>query len=224
MTRLVIALLAMLLFSQTASGQVAVQLPVQGRFSVNTSVSVPDRGTAHLGSIGRAGESRSSFGPFYRGSSIGLFRDHSGVSTSVFIQDLREMDRMILEGNTPASQKLTGRGMQAYTRFMARDRALKARRAMLAKSKSPSTTKPAAPKEDKGLKFLQLGRRAIQRGKATVARMHFKMALKYGSPAAATELAKLDKPAQAPLVSSKPLVGAPAPTVAPKKSQVVSSK
>ena len=88
---------------------ITVQQPAFGRFSVGTTVSVPDRGSAFLGRVARAGEGRKSFGPFVRGSSVGLFREHSGVSAGVYIHDLREMDAYLLnQGRTTTG--LSGRG------------------------------------------------------------------------------------------------------------------
>lgn len=79
-------------------GQLTVQQPVIQSTGGQFAVSVPDRGGIHLGSISRAGESRNSCGfPFTRGSSVGRFTTHSSMSAHVWIHDLREMDRMILD-------------------------------------------------------------------------------------------------------------------------------
>ena len=94
-------LLACALSSTEASnafGQLTVQQPVIQSIGGQFAVSVPDRGGIHLGSISRAGESRNSYGfPFTRGSSVGRFTTHSSMSAHVWIHDLREMDRMILD-------------------------------------------------------------------------------------------------------------------------------
>jgi hypothetical protein len=81
-----------------AFAQVTVQQPVIGTFGGNFSVMVPDRGATLLGSVGSAGESRSSYGlPFLRGSSIGRFTNHRSMWAHSRIIDLNEMDRMVLE-------------------------------------------------------------------------------------------------------------------------------
>jgi len=79
-------------------GQLSIQQPVIQSTGGHFAVSVPDRGGLLLGSVGRAGESRKSFGfPFTRGSSVGRFTQHSSMSAHVWIHDLREMDRQVLE-------------------------------------------------------------------------------------------------------------------------------
>ena len=81
-----------------AQAQLSVQQPVIQSTGGHFAVSVPDRGGIHLGSVSRAGESRSSYGfPFTRGSSVGRYTQHSSMSAYVWIHDLREMDRLILE-------------------------------------------------------------------------------------------------------------------------------
>ena len=79
-------------------GQLTIQQPVIQSTGGQFAVSVPDRGGVLLGSVSRAGESRSSYGfPFTRGSSVGRFAEHSSMTSHVWIHDLREMDRLILE-------------------------------------------------------------------------------------------------------------------------------
>jgi hypothetical protein len=85
-------------FASEVFGQLTVQQPVIQSTGGNFAVSVPDRGGLLLGSISRAGESRKSYGlPFTRGSSVGRFSQRSSLSSHVWIHDLREMDRVILE-------------------------------------------------------------------------------------------------------------------------------
>lgn len=85
-------------FTSKSFGQLTVQQPVIQSIGGNFSVSVPDRGGVLLGSISRAGESRKSYGlPFTRGSSVGRFSRRSGLSSHVWIHDLREMDRLVLD-------------------------------------------------------------------------------------------------------------------------------
>lgn len=79
-------------------GQLSIQQPVIQSTGGHFTVSVPDRGGVLLGSVSRAGESRKSYGfPFTRGSSVGRFAQHSSMSSHVWIHDLREMDRQVLE-------------------------------------------------------------------------------------------------------------------------------
>lgn len=85
-------------FGSESFGQLTIQQPVLQSTGGNFAVSVPDRGGILLGSVSRAGESRKSYGfPFSRGSSVGRFSQHTSMSSHVWIHDLREMDRMILD-------------------------------------------------------------------------------------------------------------------------------
>ncbi|MBI5758315.1 MAG: hypothetical protein HZA46_07345 [Planctomycetales bacterium] len=104
-TVLTASLLVMWL-AQSAESQVSVQLPRQSVFSVGTTVSVPDRGGVFLGGVSRVASSRSSngIGPLRSGSSVGFERSFSGASAHVFIHDLDEMDRMLL--NAPVDRGL----------------------------------------------------------------------------------------------------------------------
>jgi hypothetical protein len=74
-----------------------VQLPTFSRFTVQTTVSVPDGGTAYLGGIDRAIDSSVSrgIGPLRR-RGISSGRAASGVSVSATIIDHAEIDRAIL--------------------------------------------------------------------------------------------------------------------------------
>jgi hypothetical protein len=108
-----LGLVLTLLFSaaqvqQARAQAVSVQLPRQSVFSVGTTVSVPDRGGVFLGGVSRAASSRSSYGigPLRSGSSVGFERSFSGASAHVYIHDLDEMDRMLL--NTPVDRGLAG--------------------------------------------------------------------------------------------------------------------
>jgi hypothetical protein len=105
--------------------QITVQQPVFSRFSVATTVSVPDRGSALLGGISRAGDSRTSFGPFPSGQSVGGFREHAGVTAHAWIHDFAEMDRLLLEEGARASAaanapRLAGNAEPAYQSLLAR--------------------------------------------------------------------------------------------------------
>jgi hypothetical protein len=85
----------------TASAQsITVQQPVVQTFSVDTVVTVPDRGSTLLGSMSSAGDSRSQYGfnPF--GSSIGGYRNHSSAHATVYIHDFAAMDEALLNSGS----------------------------------------------------------------------------------------------------------------------------
>lgn len=84
-----------------------VQLPTFNTFSVMTTVSVPDRGGAYLGGIGRAYSGRNEHGvpivgklpfvgPVTGGRSIGSSVSGSGVSVHATIIDHEELDKAVL--------------------------------------------------------------------------------------------------------------------------------
>jgi hypothetical protein len=131
-------------FSQECFGQLSVQQPVIQSTGGNFAVSVPDRGGILLGSISRAGVSRKSYGfPFLRGSSVGGFSQHSSLSAHVWIHDLREMDRMILEMAETDPQ-----GLQAETSAAARRAGLawssyQPRRGVSVDERSPARLQPS---------------------------------------------------------------------------------
>ena len=80
-------------FSQT------VQLPTVGSFSLETSVGVPDQGSAYLGSS-RSGSSRQDMrGPL--NSAYGSSMSAAGASVHTTIIDLDELDRMIRSQTSP---------------------------------------------------------------------------------------------------------------------------
>lgn len=94
-----------------------VQLPTFNTFSVMTTVSVPDRGGAYLGGIGRAYSGRNEngvpiigklpfVGPITGGRAIGSSTTSSGVSVHATIIDHEELDRAVLA--EAASRRGTG--------------------------------------------------------------------------------------------------------------------
>ncbi len=160
--------------------QVAVQQPVVATNSVRTTVSVPDRGSALLGGVSSAQSGRSSYGPLRSGSSIGLSRSASSVSTSVYIHDLRAMDEALLNSvpDSPAPSAIRGGSRMPPVE------------AVRAEVASPA---------EKALKFEQLAKQAEAAGKLGVAKLHWQVAAKYGSKLADVKLA--DAPTASSTVS-----------------------
>ena len=124
MRRVHAACMAIVLWPAMAVAQeITVQQPVVGVHGAQTSISVPDRGTAFLGGVSRAGASRSSYGPLRSGTSTGMFRDRSSFSVSVQIIDLQAMDEAMLE-EARASRRdaspLSGQAGHAYQSLLDR--------------------------------------------------------------------------------------------------------
>ena len=150
--------------------QVTVQQPVVATNSVRTTVSVPDRGSALLGGVGSAQSARSSYGPLRSGSSIGLSRSASSMSTSVYIHDLRAMDEALLN-SVPASPSPSS--IRGGSRMP---------------SGEADRVDAASPAE-KAMKFERLARQAEAAGRSGVAKLHWQVAAKYGSKLASEKLA-----------------------------------
>lgn len=174
-----LTLVLTILVAQTVQAQnIAVQQPVLQDFSVDTTVTVPDRGTALLGSVrsGAAGRTSYGFGPFRNGNSRGYNLSGSSVTSSVSIHDLRAMDEALLATAEPSTTAVH-RWEAALARRHAADRATEPAR--------------ASPEQDldKRLKFERLARAAEASRKMSLAMAYWKAAAKYGSPTAAEKIA-----------------------------------
>lgn len=104
--------------TSVASAQ-AVQLPTFRYFSVDTTVSVPDRGSAYMGGVNRAssGSTSSGFGPLRNrasGSSVGA----AGVSVHATIIDHEELDREVL---AEAARRRGGTAVSSAGQYVLRD-------------------------------------------------------------------------------------------------------
>lgn len=100
-----IVFLVPIAFPNTASAQgFLLQSPVFTQFSVNTTVSVPDRGGVMMGGVGRAADGRKSFGfgPTPYGSSLGREISNHSISSHVYITDFSELDPFLREKNRAA--------------------------------------------------------------------------------------------------------------------------
>lgn len=208
--RVILFFVAAFFMLQTTVDAQTIQQPVFGVTSVSTTVSVPDRGSALLGSISRAADSRRTygFGPFRPGSNRGSDRSHTSLSTSVFIHDLRAMDEAILNGTTDGNgaAHITGhpplrqtdhreyslRGLTSARRNDAvRETYSLNAQAVPPAQFTPAESTPAEPVESKADRYLRLGREAVAAGKLSVAKLHFRAAERNGSTAAVSELASL---------------------------------
>ena len=150
--------------------QVAVQQPGVGTNSVRTTVSVPDRGSALLGGVGSAQSARSSYGPLRSGTSTGLSRSASSMSTGVYIHDLRAMDEPLLNSVPDAPSPSTIRG----------------------ESRTPLTEAvrvDVVSAAEKVVKFERLAKQAEVAEKTGLAKLYWQVAAKYGSKLANEKLA-----------------------------------
>jgi hypothetical protein len=176
-----ISVVVLLLACQTSFGQVAVQQPVVANSSVNTTVSVPDGGTTFLGGTSSAQSGRSQYGPIRSGTSTGLSRQSTSMSASVRIIDLHEMDEAILRSRPIVS-----------------DRPRQMTSTVNSRRNNDRTTEPdsfdTVSPTVKVARSEQLALEAEKAGKTGVAKLHWKMAAKYGSKTAEKRLAELNSP------------------------------
>ena len=166
-----------LLPSQLAFAQQVVQQPVVSVTSVTTTVSVPDRGSAFLGGVSSAQSGRSQYGPLRSGTSAGLSRQATSISTSVTIHDLQAMDEALLNSGPPNSDSGRPSSRVLSDRFVTQN----------------SEITPGVLPAEKAAKFEQLARKAHEAGKRGVAKLHWQVAAKYGSKLAETRLAELSQ-------------------------------
>jgi hypothetical protein len=171
----------------------AVQLPTISSFGTNTTVTVPDRGSAYLGGINRAASGRNEFGvpllkglPLFRNRGIGMERSSASTNVSVYIHDFDAMDEYLL--GQPAR-----RFAQSYqpTRGTFAARAARDTGARPPEAQQPVPAGPAAMSvaelrtmhrreeeetAQKALEFFERGKKAETAGKLNVARIYYQMA------------------------------------------------
>jgi hypothetical protein len=167
----------LLLVDRTSFAQQVIQQPVVATTAVNTTVSVPDRGSALLGGVSSAQSGRAQYGPLRSGTNTGISRQATSISTHVYIHDLQAMDEAIL--NSGPSESSTSKSSIG---------------SRLVRSKGQEQpVDPIASPAEKASKFEQLARKADEAGKPGVAKLHWQVAAKYGSKLAETRLAELSR-------------------------------
>lgn len=149
--------------------QLVVQQPIVGTTSVSTSVAVPNGGRTFLGGVSTAQSARSRFGFGQPGSSLGLSRTSNSMSVGVTVIDLREMDEAILNSAPDQSEPASG-----FSRHAA---AISAPRAETPRE----PTRDVESTAERAAKFEQLAHKAETEKRPGVAKLHWKMAAKYGS-------------------------------------------
>ena len=175
---------------------VTVQQPVIGVNSVQTTVSVPDRGGMMVGGIGRSTFGSSPIPPFRPGTSFHAASEASTMGAGVWIHDLSAMDRAVLAGaERPGPQSDALRAARILRQQHAMRRSL---------PQAPPFQPSALPTErgERAERSYPLGVRAEQRGDVSVARLHLITAARYGSTAAEAKLAALSERAAAETASA----------------------
>ncbi|WP_310821123.1 hypothetical protein [Stratiformator vulcanicus] len=192
-----------------ASAQaISVQQPTFGIASVNTTVSVPDRGEAYLGGLKSARDSTGSSLPNGFGSRISRTRSSTAITVRPFIHDLHEMDRMILEDARHGTNHMSAYTKSAYDdptsyamsrRFRSGGVIAEGREREAADIKLADRSRARRDSGSKrdAARFIALGRKAAENGRVELARLHYRTAEELGAPEARQMLAELTAPSVA---------------------------
>lgn len=171
--------------------QFTVQQPSFQTFSVATTVSVPDRGSALLGGVGRAASGRINSGPLRTNTNTGRDVQGGSVTASVRIHDFAEMDRQVLSqaARSDRTARLPGQAEHAYNTLVGRHSQLQAAESVRLGSDGSDESATAQSAD----RYLRKGMTAKSEGKPEVARVWFRLAEKHGSTDATAELGKLNR-------------------------------
>lgn len=85
-----------------------VQLPTSRVFSLDTTVAVPDQGSAYLGGIGRSASSTSRRGPLSTSRAYGQSSTQGSASVTAKVINLEELDRELRIQTTPPQRATYG--------------------------------------------------------------------------------------------------------------------
>ncbi len=171
--------------------EIRIQQPIVQQFSTGTTVSVPDRGRALLGGVSSGATRSKRFGVFRRGSSYGQEFQSSTSSVGVYIHDFEAMDRLLLN-SAPSTTKRTGRPFQKNHSHWKQQLLSQHARAADSKNFSGSFGKNQIT-QSKAERFFELGQKAEKKhATSNIAKLHYRMAAKYGSVKAKKRLEKLN--------------------------------
>lgn len=169
----------------SAQQPAVVQLPSVSTFGVNTSVSVPDRGSVSLGGVGRSSRGSNAFGPgFLPGNrSFGSSLTTSNTSVHATIHDFDALDRETL------AKAQTGQFARRHVNPNDRARRLALHRGSLSARESSADRAPehsvadarrraieADAERAEALANVKRARASLAAGKANVAAMFYKVA------------------------------------------------
>ncbi|QDU10534.1 hypothetical protein [Gimesia aquarii] len=179
--------------------EVRIQQPIVQQFSTGTTVSVPDRGRALLGGISSGATRSKRFGPFRRGSSYGQEFQSSTSSVGVYIHDFEAMDRFLLKSATSTASRIEPPFQTNHSYWKQQ---LLSQHFQTAKSKNFSGSFGKSQRSSlhlnqitrsKAERFFELGQKAERKyATSNVAKLHYRMAAKYGSVKAKERLTKLN--------------------------------
>jgi hypothetical protein len=190
--------------SVLAQAPAVVQLPSISTFGVNTSVSVPDRGSTSLGGVGRSSNGSTAFGPSAgRGNrSAGSSLSANRNSVHAQIHDAEEMDRQMLARAKGGSSGKSGAEADAAQRRLATARRSSAGQVpsgSVAEARRQRAAELAAQR-DEATESLKRAREAAAAGKTSLAAAFYRQA---GRLAAGDLKSQIDREAAAQARQSK---------------------
>lgn len=199
--------LLLLAAGRVSAQNITIQQPQFSNVTVGTTVSVPDRGSILLGGVNTAADARTMTGPFRSGSRLGSARSSTTMSAHVTIHDFQAMDEYLLNqvpaggsGAASGSRRSTEDAWQMlrarYRHAGSTNRAVTSPRSVTVGTGTHRrlSERPAAASTTSDARadmYYDLGRRSQRAGKLGVARLHFRMAARYGSTEAAAHLEQL---------------------------------
>ena len=200
-----------------AQAPISVQLPTYNVFSIDTTVSVPDRGTAVIGgSTSSASGSNQFGGPFIPSTrASGRSTSAGGVTVHAQIHDLDALDRLTLDrAARTTSPSVLGPIAAGRVAAPGADSAPMAGVAELAARRQADLAAQRSEAEE----FVVKARDAEAAGKAGVAKLYLQMAARRASNDRKHEIeamiAKLDAPRPA-IAATTSKAAAPAKSSAP---------
>ena len=167
---LAVALVLFTVVPSPAQQPTTVQLPSHSTFGVDTSVSVPDRGSMSLGGSGRSSSGSTAFGP---SRSYGRQSSASRASVHTRVYDLDAMDRQLLD----QAQKSYGKSSVSPSRKTPADASSAATgpAGSVAEARRQHAAETAS-QEREALKYFAQAERSAASGKPKVARVLYQMA------------------------------------------------
>ena len=197
---LALALLGMGAAPAWAHPAVAVQLPTYSFFGINTTVSVPDRGSVYLGGVNRAqsglNEARSPLLPFapFRNRGLSTGASAAGASASVYIHDFEAMDPYLRGQASSGPALASGDGVAGAKRSVPQ-RSTTSSRPLVLSPAELARQQPLAPvdPQQEAENLFALGTEAQSQGNLGAAKVFYEMAARRATGELRTQiLARLE--------------------------------
>ena len=174
---------ACLFVASSAFGQrfTTVQLPTYQVFSINTTVSVPDRGAVYLGGVNRSASGSTRRGGLLNSSrGFGSGSAASGVSVSAYIHDFEAMDKAVLaEAYARRARRNASTTATAATGLSLDSRSIQTRAPRVSDQRKLATSQETA-RVKRAYNDFALAKRLLTKGKTGAARIMLRNARQNG--------------------------------------------